>query len=65
MEIQQTTPIYSEKLSKNQSLRKELGVNAKNRIIEKFSPEIIAKKFVKIYSELFSENQSSKDWYNS
>ena len=50
-----------EKLSKNQSLRKELGVNAKNRIIEKFSPEIIAKKFVKIYSELFSENQSSKD----
>ena len=41
-----------EKLFQNQQLREELGINVKNRIVEKFSPKIIATEVVKIYSKL-------------
>ena len=41
-----------ERLYLNKELRKELGKNAKKRIIENFSPEFIGKKFLKIYSNL-------------
>lgn len=43
-----------EKLLDNQQLREKLGNNAKNRIIEKFSPRVIAKEVVEIYSKLIN-----------
>ncbi len=41
-----------EKLSNNNELRERIGDNAKKRILEKFSPKVIAEKFIKIYSDL-------------